>query len=301
LPFSFFPIKIQTCDLETNQFPCDERFSMSLSNQPRFHAPPGLPSPKHEPFQTDLYLPGYPDGIWGRWEIRTSGMNMDHGYYTGAWLVQDMPVLLKHAPDGKTPPESWMAVCPHEIESQELGCRNAFGHTVVMGLGLGWFALNAALNPKVGKVSVVERDPDIIELFFATGILERAPKEAKKKISVLKGDALEWNPPADRPVDFLYADIWKHLAEACVLDQVNAMQANIRAGQIYFWGQEMVIYNRAKTQWPDLEELDDHTLRRCIKELIGLPLLIPQDRDYATMINQVIRNRTARRLPLKNP
>ncbi|OQB96252.1 MAG: hypothetical protein BWX86_00876 [Verrucomicrobia bacterium ADurb.Bin122] len=39
-----------------------------------------------------------------------------------------------------------MSLSVHEIESQELGCRHAFGTTVVMGLGMGWIALNAALR-----------------------------------------------------------------------------------------------------------------------------------------------------------
>ncbi len=79
----------------------------------------------------------------------------DHGYTSGTWLVCNMPVLARQT--GEDPPswETWMAISPHEIESQELGCFNAYDHTVVMGLGLGWFAINAALRLDFARVTVL--------------------------------------------------------------------------------------------------------------------------------------------------
>lgn len=61
--------------------------------------------------------------------------------------------------------EMWMSLTPHETESQSLGNRYARGTTAIMGLGMGWIAANAALNPKVNRVLIAERDTDVIRLF----------------------------------------------------------------------------------------------------------------------------------------
>ncbi len=248
-------------------------------------------------YETDLVIPKYRDGKWGDWEIRTANLILDHGYHTGIWLVQGLQVLTKQGKDEDTLPATWMSPCPHEIESQELGCRHAFGHTVIMGLGLGWCVVNAAMNPSVEKVTVLELDPMVIRLFDEIKVLDQAPERARKKIRILEADAMEWQP--DEPVDFLYADIWQSLAEAETLTQVRQMQANIDAEQIYFWGQELFIYTRAKRQWGEILEMDNDLVKKCIDQVIGLPLLIPPDTDYGAMIQRIIRNRLARGLPLQ--
>lgn len=248
-------------------------------------------------YETDLLIPKYRDGKWGDWEIRTVNLVLDHGYHTGIWLVQDLQVLTKQDKDEDTLSGSWMSLCPHEIESQELGCRHAFGHTVIMGLGLGWCAVNTAMNPSVEKVTVVEMDPVVIRLVDEVKVLEQAPEEAQKKIRILEANAMEWLP--DEPVDFLYADIWQFLAEAETLNQVRQMQTNIGAKQIYFWGQELLIYTRAERQWGEILEMDNDLVKKCIDQVIGLPLLMPPDTDYGAMIQRVIRNRQARGLPLQ--
>lgn len=257
------------------------------------HLPEGAPPL----FKTDLLIPKYRDGKWGDWEIRTANLILDHGYHTGVWLVQDLQVLTKRSKQPDTLPATWMSPCPHEIESQELGCLHAFGHTVIMGLGLGWCVVNAAMNPAVEKVTVLEKDPMVIKLLNEINVFDQTPEGAGKKIRIIEADALEWQP--DEPIDFLYADIWQSLAEAETLDQVRRMQANIKAKQIYFWGQELFIYTRAKDRWKENFRMNNDTVKKCIDEVIGLPLLMPPDTDYGEMIQRIIRNRHARGLPLQ--
>lgn len=245
-------------------------------------------------FTTDLHTPVYPEGTVGRWRLVRGGFSLDRGYYSGLWGVTGLPVLLRDTNGDGRSWETWMSLSPHEIESQELGCRYAHGHTVVMGLGMGWVAVNMALNPKVERVTVVERDPEVIELFGQCRVLDGLPAEAAAKIGIVPADALEWRP--DEPVDFLYADIWQRLEEPQTLDDVRRMQANLGAGQIYFWGQELVIHALADTTpeacsggpaWAEAVQL-------CVAGRIGLPLLVPADMDYPGMIATVARQRRER-------
>lgn len=245
-------------------------------------------------FTTDLHMPDYLDGRVGRWKLIRGGFSLDRGYYSGLWGVSGMPVLLRDADgDGQTW-ETWMSLSPHEIESQELGCRYAQGHTVVMGLGMGWVAVNMALSPKVDRVTVIERDPEVIDLFKQSQALDGLPPEIAGKVRIILADALEWRP--DAPVDFLYADIWQHLEEPQTLDDVRRMQENVQAGQIYFWGQELIIHSLAGTPREACADEAEWALavQRCVTERIGLPLLVPGEFDYPGMIVTVARQRHER-------
>ena len=112
---------------------------------------------------TNLFMPRYRAGEIGHWRINPGGQLVhDWGYYTGPCLVEMLPSLARKVKSKQNVDwwENWMSLTPHEIESQELGCRHAVEHTVIMGLGMGWMAANVALNPNVTKVTVVERDPE---------------------------------------------------------------------------------------------------------------------------------------------
>ncbi len=245
-------------------------------------------------FSTDLYMPEYRDGEIGNWRITHSQFGMDHGYFSGTWAVNNMPVLLRNSNDDPTRWATWMSLSPHEIESQELGCRYACGDSVVMGLGMGWVAINMALNPKVSSVTVIEYDLEVIELFNHSGALAELSDSVKDKIQIIETDALQWK--AELPVNFLYADIWLRLDEPDTIRQVCQMQQNVQADTVYFWGQEITIYSEAQRLVDEWETLNELLVRRGIDEVIQLPLLIPHDIEYTGLIESVIQNRRTRGL-----
>ncbi len=245
-------------------------------------------------FCTSIYIPPYRKAAVGRWKLTRSGIGLDRGYYSGLWTVQGMPLLLRRTNGAEQSWETWMSLSPHEIESQELGCRYAKGHTAVMGLGMGWVAINMALNPAVHKVTVIERDPEVIDLFGHSGALDGLRDDVMDKLRIVKADALEWRP--DEAVDFLYADIWQRLEEPQTLDDVRRMQANVGAGQVYFWGQELAIHSLAALSAEMCcEEKWGEAVLQCVAGTTGLPLLLPDDFDYAGMIAEVARLRRDRR------
>jgi hypothetical protein len=257
-----------------------------------------------ELWSTDAFVPQYRSGEIGPWRINTGGQLVnDWGYYSGPCLLEMLPSLARRVPsktnvdgDGW---ETWMSLTPLEIESQELGFLQASENVVIMGLGMGWVAANSALNPKVTQVTVVERDPDVIRLFHDSGVCESLPRTAQQKIAIVNADALEWQPDSGITVNFLYADIWLHLAEPNAMRQVRRMQDNIQADAIYFWGQELAIYSAIQRDCQETVVVTENAIRRAVTDVIGLPLLIPHDRNYARMIEQVVRNRIGRRLPVE--
>lgn len=253
---------------------------------------------------SDFFMPKYRAGEFGRWRIHPGGQLInDWGYFTQTSLLEMLPSLSRKvdsAVDGIDEQwDLWMSLTPHEIESQQLGCVHASGHTAVMGLGMGWIAANVALNPQVTRVTVIERDAEVIQLFELSGALESVPEVARAKMQIVQADALLWCPDASLPVDFLLADIWLHLAQPDTLNQVRRMQEHIQASQIYYWGQEIGIYNAVQRLFAGTENLSNEMVRHAVQEVIRLPLLTEEPRDYAHMIEQVIRNRKLRMLPIE--
>lgn len=248
-------------------------------------------------FSTPYFLPVYPSGDQGSWRLLQMMTGFDHGYYTRQWLISGMPLLMRRAPGNPEQWDTWMSLTPHEIESQEPGCLCAQGHTVIMGLGMGWVALNAALNPAVRKVTVVELDEEVIELIGASGVIDQLPPEIAAKIVITKANAMEWQP--DEPVDFLYADIWRPIADTNALANTQRMQQNIQATEVYFWGQELRLFTAHQRQFGPDAPLTVKGLRHCASQKLGLPLILPWGDEYPERITAAVTNRQVRGLPME--
>lgn len=235
--------------------------------------PPGLPI-----YETDLFRPVYRPFAGDRWQLRIAEMVLCQGYWSPAQLVAGMAALMRMK-DGQL--STWMSMTPMETESQELGCRHAAGHVVVMGLGMGWAAANAALHPAVTRVTVVEFDPEVIEVVQQSGVLQQLPPAAAARITIVNGDAYKFVPEV--PADTLMADIWLPLFGAERDEEVRRMHANTGGSRVYFWGQEMVIAHRARQAGLPL---NGATVARMVEEM-RLPLIGPAERaDYPELIER---------------
>jgi voltage-gated potassium channel Kch len=188
------------------------------------------------PDAVDL-LPLYRPLEAGRWRLTRAGPVLCRGYWGAMRLVPQVAALLRDD-------ETWMSLSPLECESQQLGIDHARGHVVVFGLGMGWSAATSALRPQVTRVTVVERDPEVIALHRALGLFDRLPGGAGSKVGIVAGDALAWTP--DAPVDLLMPDIWLWLVSDGRVAEVRRMQDNVASAGVYFWGQELEIARHAR-------------------------------------------------------
>lgn len=241
-------------------------------------------------FETPWHMPQYQLGEQGAWRLLRGGMGLDRGYHSGGCVYGGSTALLRKNAQGGW--DTWMSLSPFEIESQELACRHARGHTVVMGLGMGWVTANIALNPAVERVTVVERDPEVIALFEHMQVLEGLPPEASAKIHIEQADALQWCSAPQQAVDWLYADIWLRLAEPQALAEVQQMQAHVQATQLYFWGQEWVLAAPLQALW------GSPSWASALAEAVAatrLPLLTAVDGGFAPWVERIWRERLARR------
>lgn len=247
-------------------------------------------------FQSSYFLPDYHAGENGSWRLTQMATGVDHGYYSSQWLISGMPLLMRRNQENSKIWETWMSLTPHEIESQEPGCLCAHGHTVIMGLGMGWVALNAALNPAVRKVTVVELDQEVIELINVSGVMKQLPAEIAAKIVIVRANAMEWRP--DEPVDLLYADIWRPIADVNALPDTRRMQENVQAKEVYFWGQELRLFTAHQLLFGKDAPLTLDGLRECAERELKLPLILPWGDEYPARIAAAVMNRQVRGLPM---
>jgi len=230
-------------------------------------------------FATSLWLPQYRGGDWGDWSMSMALLPAGRGYWGATYATLGSAVLRGPARGDNA---TWMSIVPMEVESQEIGIAAARGHTVVLGLGMGWAAANVALNPAVDRVTVVERDADVIAMIAAQGVFDQLPAAAHAKIAVVHADAFDWHP--DSPVDSLQADIWAKIVEPGKWDDIRRLQANIGATSLYFWGQEMELYRLACREAGAIPtDLSDADVKRLAAQT-GLPLVLSQEPGLAARI-----------------
>jgi hypothetical protein len=137
--------------------------------------------------------------------------------------------------------------------------------------------------PGVEAVTVVERDRDVLALHAALDLFAQLPEAARARLRVIEGDALDFVPAV--PVDLLMPDIWQPLVSDGRLDEVRRMQANVAAGSVYFWGQELELARRAVAAG---RALDAAGIAATVAET-GLPLLGPDLPFYADKVALVAR------------
>ncbi len=225
-------------------------------------------------FEPGFFVPEYRPMQSGTWELRQTQNVLCQGYWSKAQLVPSISALLRDD-------NVWMSITPMELESQYIGIALAQGHVVIFGLGMGWAAAATALQERVTTVTVVEFDTKVIALHRQLDIFSQLPPEAQSKIQILQGDAYDWQSAG--PVDLLMPDIWLPLVSDGRVAEVQAMQANVKATSIYFWGQELEIARHAKASG---RTLDDAGVAETIAAF-GLPLIGPETHDYTDRIATV--------------
>jgi hypothetical protein len=126
-----------------------------------------------------------------------------------------------------------MSLSPVEIESLAPHVSHMRGHVVIAGLGMGLALYNALLHPAVQRVTVVERDPEIVALF---GEIRGSEWPSPDRFVIELADARVWQSP--EPVDYFYADIWDKLGAREAAADTRAICRNLHPKSAGYWGME---------------------------------------------------------------
>ena len=174
----------------------------------------------------EIRVPSYRAGRAGSWELKRQYQPVLRGYFRGLQTCAENYLLIRAD-------RVWMSLSPVEIESLAPHVPLMHGHVVIAGLGMGLALYNALLRPAVRRVTVLERDPEVIDLFAAIG---GSDWPAPDRFAIEQIDARAWQ--SSKPVDYLYADIWDKLGAAEAADDTRAICRNSRPKSAGYWGME---------------------------------------------------------------
>ena len=186
----------------------------------------------------------FPAARLGRWELKRMA------YEPYELFVRDDLLCL---PDGREIPRlgyfterfpypavledgrEWMTVTPNEIATMADAVSQARGHVVAMGLGLGYFAFRASEKEDVARVTVVERDREVIAL-FRRFLLPQFPHA--DKVRIVCADAFDYarDTLPGLGADFVFIDLWHDVSDGAELYlRMKSLQARAPHARFAYW------------------------------------------------------------------
>ena len=110
----------------------------------------------------------------------------------------------------------WMTITPNEIETMKVAVREAAGHVLTFGLGLGYFAYMVTQKAEVKKVTVVEKNSDCIQLFKKYILPQFHHSE---KVKIIHDDAFSFAETRlhKGKYDFVFTDLWHDVSDGAEL------------------------------------------------------------------------------------
>ena len=199
------------------------------------------------------------EGKAGKWELKTMELAPCQ-----AFVCNDFRVF----PDGRLLPQigffprayrypavlengrEWMTLMPNETVTTLPAVEKAHGKVLTYGLGLGYFPFMASRKDNVDSVTIVERSPEVIEL-FKTLLLPQFPH--KEKIRVICSDAFAyWEQEMPREgYDFVFADIWHDVGDGKELYlKMRSMEHLSPQTEYTYWLEDTIRCYLAHELWP---------------------------------------------------
>ena len=130
---------------------------------------------------------------------------------------------------------TYMSLIPHEMLTMAESIKKAHGHVATYGLGMGYFAFMASNKDEVESVTVLERDPKVIEI-FKSFFLPLFPH--KEKIHIEQDDALLYRPEV--PFDYLFVDLYHDATDGLPM-YLKLMPVEGLAKETDFWIEKAIL------------------------------------------------------------
>ncbi len=118
----------------------------------------------------------------------------------------------------------WMTVTPNEINTIQPAVGQSRGKVLTYGLGLGYYAFHCLLKEEVESVTVVEKNPAVIDVFTRL-LLPFFPR--KEALRIVQADAFDYaaNTMPLEGYDTVFTDLWHDVADGIPLfQQMKALE-----------------------------------------------------------------------------
>ena len=118
----------------------------------------------------------------------------------------------------------WMTVTPNEINTIQPAVHESRGKVLTYGLGLGYYAFHCLLKADVESVTVVERNPAVIDM-FRRHLLPFFPRQ--DALHIVQADAFDYatNVMPREGFNTVFTDLWHDVADGLPLyQQMKALE-----------------------------------------------------------------------------
>lgn len=135
----------------------------------------------------------------------------------------------------------WMTVTPNEINTIQPAVHQSCGKVLTYGLGLGYYAFHCLLKADVESVTVVEKNPAVIEM-FRRHLLPFFPRQ--KDLHIVEADAFEYAGKIMPNEDFdtVFTDLWHDVADGIPLYQRMKALESPGPNYLYWIEKTMKVY-----------------------------------------------------------
>lgn len=162
---------------------------------------------------------------------------------------------------------TWMSVIPNEIETMKAPISSAKGRVLVYGLGIGYYAYMIHLKEEVRLITVIEKDKNIIDLFYKN-LFPQFPRQ--DKIRIIHTDALEYEKKSEEFYDMAFVDLYHDETDGIPL-YLKLKKSEKRAFHYEYWLEKSLIevirrdiitllyeqYHRLEVDYDDAENDND--------------------------------------------
>lgn len=199
---------------------------------------------------------------------------------------------------------TWMSITPNEIYTMKKPIEDATGNVLTLGCGMGYFAYMVALKDNVEHVTIIEKQPEVIEL-FNTFILPQF--SCKDKITIVQADAFDYIKTLnDGEYDYCFVDIWQGNTDSVPYLKMKQLCNRFKKTTLSYWIEDAIVatmmglvysiimeevYKNQGKAIPYIPDLPDNTAYELayLKELLyDVEITKPEHVDYYMDYHKII-------------
>lgn len=202
---------------------------------------------EENPYYKNIRIPETGDG---KWEFKYESYKPYRGVIAGDMMLLDgyrelaplgyferefrFPAVLEDS-------NEWMTLTPVDLDTCEEAIAEAHGRVVTFGLGLGYYAYMVSEKEDVESITVVERSPEVIDL-FKKHILPQF--SYANKVKIVNADAFEYAESVMPSEDFdlAFVDTWRDASDgAPMYRRMKALEHLSPDTKFLYWIENFLI------------------------------------------------------------
>ncbi|MBQ7363779.1 MAG: hypothetical protein IJW48_04960 [Clostridia bacterium] len=225
-----------------------------------------------DPYYKNIRIESVKDGAW---ELRLERYPAYRAMIAGDMEIHDgfreVPPLGFFTEDFYFPAvledgNEWMTLTPVDLDTSREAIERAHGRVVTFGLGLGYYAYMVSRKSDVESITVIERSPEVIEL-FKKHVLPQF--ERADKVRIICADAFEYaeHECPKEGYDVAFVDTWRDASDgAPMYKRMKALEHLSPKTEFLYWIENFLISRIRAEKYEELLTLLDGDSERAPRD-----------------------------------